>query len=183
MRRHWFPKPYADRVAKWRVPAGFLLVAAFALGAQPSLRSLSWGVPLSLLGLVLRGWAAGHLRKNRQLTTGGPYAHTRNPLYLGTLLVALGLAVAARNVWLVALFGAVFALVYLPVIELEEQHLRGLFPEYGAYADRVPLLLPRGRRLAHGPLFSWDLYRHNREYEAALGFLLGLAYLVVRAVW
>ena len=104
------------------------------------------GLPVSLLGLWLRGWAAGHLAKNERLATSGPYAWVRNPLYLGTLLVAAGVAIASRRWSLAVLFAAVFVLVYLPVIELEEQYLRVLFPDFDEYAARVPMLLPRGRR-------------------------------------
>ncbi len=177
-----FPKPYADAVARLRVPSGFLLAAAFAWFSHPGARSLAMGLPVSLLGLALRAWAAGHLAKNRVLATAGPYAFTRNPLYLGTLLVAAGLAVAARSPGLGLLFAAVFVLVYLPVVQLEQQHLRNLFPEYAAYAARVPALLPR--LTAGGPLrgFRWALYVKNREYQAAAGFLAGALWLVWKAV-
>src|ERR1051325_421336 len=115
-----FPKPYADAVARLRVPAGFLLVVLFAWFSQPSFESLAYGVPLSLLGLGLRAWAAGCLYKDRDLATSGPYAHLRNPLYVGTLTVAAGLVIAARSIPLGILFAAVFAFVYLPAIQLEE---------------------------------------------------------------
>src|ERR1700757_2278242 len=108
---YWFPKPYADAVARLRVTAGFVLVAAFCIFSQPTLHSLEIGWPISLVGILLRGWAAGHLRKNQRLATGGPYAHTRNPLYIGTLIVAAGLVIAARNPWLAILFALGFALV------------------------------------------------------------------------
>ena len=137
-----FPKPYADFVARLRVPSGFLLVAAFAWFAHPSAQSLAFGLPLSTAGLMLRAWAAGHLAKNQQLTTGGPYAHARNPLYLGTLVVAAGLAIACRSLGLAILFALVFLFIYLPVIMLEEQHLRELFPEFEQYARKVPALIP-----------------------------------------
>lgn len=176
----WFPKPYADRVARLRVPFGFLLAAAFAWLATPDAASLAWGLPVALAGLLLRGWAAGHLAKNERLATGGPYAWVRNPLYLGTVLVAAGLAIAARRWEVAALFAAVFLLVYLPAIELEEQHLRKLFPEYAAYAARVPMLCPRRRPAPAAGRFSWRLYRRNEEYQAALGFLAGLAWLLWR---
>jgi protein-S-isoprenylcysteine O-methyltransferase Ste14 len=93
-----FPKPYADAVAKLRVPSGFLIVVVFAWFSHPTPWSMAWGLPVSLLGLGLRAWAAGCLAKNRELATGGPYAHTRNPLYIGTLMVAAGLAIASRSV-------------------------------------------------------------------------------------
>jgi len=137
-----FPKPYADVVARLRVVCGFVLVAAFAWFSAPTPNSLAVGIPISVVGLLLRAWAAGHLAKNQSLATGGPYAYTRNPLYLGTLLVATGLVAASRSAGLAVLFGAVFLLVYLPVIELEEQHLRKIFPEYVDYAARVPRFRP-----------------------------------------
>ncbi|HZT38161.1 MAG TPA: methyltransferase [Bryobacteraceae bacterium] len=177
-RRYWFPKPYADAVAKLRVPAGFLLLAAFLYLAAPNARSLAVGAPVAFCGLLLRGWAAGHLEKNRQLAVSGPYAYVRNPLYLGTLVAAAGFVVAARRWELGVIFAAAFALIYLPVIELEEQHLRQLFPSYADYARRVPLLVPRLRKPPHPRRFRWELYRRNEEYQAALGFLAGLAVLV-----
>lgn len=177
-----FPKPYADTVARLRVPSGFLLVAVFAWLAHPNRESLFLGVPVSLAGLALRAWAAGCLAKNQQLAVSGPYAYTRNPLYLGTLVVAAGLVIAARNFGLGVLFAAVFVFVYLPVVQLEEQHLRHIFPDYAAYASRVPAFWPlrRRARLAKEGGFRWSLYRKNREYQAALGYAAGLAWLLWR---
>ena len=177
-----FPKRYADFVARLRVPSGFALVAAFVWFSHPSPLSMACGMPVSIAGLALRAWAAGHLAKNQQLAAGGPYAYTRNPLYLGTLLAAAGLAIAARSVWLAVAFGAVFLLVYLPVIMLEEQHLRKLFPEYAAYAGSVPCLIPHRKPMPSAMRFRWDLYRKNEEYQALLAFLAGLAWLLWRAV-
>ena len=175
-----FPKPYADRVAKLRVPFGFVLVAAFAWFSHPDGTSLACGIPVSLCGLALRAWAAGHLAKNAQLAQSGPYNWVRNPLYIGTLLVAAGLVIASRSIGLGILFAAVFGLIYLPVIQLEEQHLRSLFPDYAEYAKRVPALLPRLGAVT-GPSFRRQLYVKNREYEALLGFLAGLALLIWKA--
>jgi protein-S-isoprenylcysteine O-methyltransferase Ste14 len=176
-----FPKRYADTVARLRVPSGFLIVVIFAWLSHPTPQSLAIGLPVSIIGLALRGWAAGCLAKNQQLATGGPYAYTRNPLYIGTLLVASGLVIAARNPSLVILFALVFVFVYLPVIQLEEQHLRRLFPDYADYAREVPPLWPRltagGRR---GQAFQWALYWKNEEYQAAIGFVVGAAYLLWR---
>src|SRR6478609_6950276 len=111
-----FPKAYADRVAKLRVPGGFVLVAAFLWLSQPSWTSLMVGLVVSVLGLALRAWAAGHLEKNRTLADGGPYAYTRNPLYIGTLTVALGFVIASRRWELGVLFLIVFIGIYLPVV-------------------------------------------------------------------
>ena len=177
-----FPKPYADAVAKLRVPSGFVLVVAFLWLASPSIESLARGLPVGFLGLALRAWAAGHLEKNSKLTDSGPYAWIRNPLYLGTLTVASGLVIGSRRWELGVLFAAVFVLVYLPVVELEEQHLRKLFPEFGSYAGRVAKLVPhKPKHVAH-KAFTWALYWHNREYEAALGFLTAAALLFWKAL-
>jgi len=179
-----FPKPYADLVARLRVPSGFLIVAVFAWFSHPTALSLWIGLPISLVGLSLRAWAAGCLAKNQQLATGGPYAYTRNPLYLGTLLVAAGLSVAARSPGLGVLFVAVFLFVYLPVIQNESQHLDRLFPDYAAYASAVPLLWPRLTRFPSKNLnpFRWGLYLKNQEYNAGVGFAGGMLYLLWKLV-
>jgi hypothetical protein len=176
-----FPKPYADRVQKLRVPSGFIMLIAFCFLAKPTPQSFAIGVPVSLLGLLLRGWAAGHLAKNQSLATSGPYAYIRNPLYAGTLLVAAGLVIAASQWTLAILFAAVFAFIYLPVIELEEQHLRKLFPSYGDYARRVPLLIPRGRGADNTRTFEFGLYRRNEEYKALIAFAVAAVFLAWRS--
>lgn len=182
-RRHWFPKPYADAVARLRVPAGFLLLAAFGWFSHPSARALAFGVPLSLCGLALRAWAAGHLAKNMRLAQSGPYAATRNPLYLGTLITAMGLAAAGNSALLAVLFAVIFALVYLPAIELEEQHLIAILPGYREFAARVPLLMPRWPANWGPDDFSTALYIKNQEYQALIGWLAGVAWLAARFVY
>jgi protein-S-isoprenylcysteine O-methyltransferase Ste14 len=177
-----FPKRYADRVARLRVATGFVLVAAFAWFSQPDFNSLIWGLPVSALGLLLRGWATGHLEKNIRLAESGPYAYVRNPLYLGTALVAAGLVIASRRWLLAVLFAAVFLLIYLPVIELEEQHLRHLFPSFEAYAQRVPPLWPTLGGVKSDRRFQWVLYVRNREYQALLGWLAGVALLLSKVL-
>jgi protein-S-isoprenylcysteine O-methyltransferase Ste14 len=172
-----FPKKYADTVAKLRVPFGFVLVAAFLWLSAPTWGSLVYGLLISLLGLALRGWAAGHLEKNQRLAESGPYAHLRNPLYMGTLTVAAGFAIASRRWELGLLFAVVFALIYLPVVELEEQHLRKLFPEYEEYARRVPPFLPHFHGLGGAKRFQSAVYMRNQEYQAGIGFLVGAAVL------
>ena len=173
-----FSKPYADAVAKLRVPCGFVLVAAFLWLSAPTPASLAAGLPVAFLGLALRAWAAGHLEKDSTLIDSGPYAWVRNPLYLGTLTAAAGFAIAARRWELAVLFAAVFVLIYLPVVNLEEQHLARLCPGCSAYAQRVPQLLPRPPRGKSPKHFRWSLYRHNREYQAGMGFLAALALLL-----
>jgi protein-S-isoprenylcysteine O-methyltransferase Ste14 len=177
-----FPKPYADAVAKLRVIFGFLMVAAFLWLSAPTWMSLAIGLPVSVIGLALRAWAAGHLEKNRTLAESGPYAHVRNPLYIGTLTVAAGFVIASRRWELGFLFAAVFLLIYLPVVELEEQHLRSLFAEYEEYAKRVPRLLPTAGKSA-GKQFQWSVYMRNQEYQALAGFLVGVAVLIWKVSW
>ncbi len=176
-----FSKTYSDRVAKLRVPMGFLLLAAFVIFAQPTLRSVLWGVPLGGMGLWLRGWAAGHLEKNQRLVESGPYAWVRNPLYVGSLITALGLAVGAKRPLLAWLFFLVFYLVYLPVVHLEEQHLRKLFPAFEEYATRVRMFRPLYPENPPDRPFRWELYFKNEEYKAALAFLVAAVFLFWKA--
>jgi protein-S-isoprenylcysteine O-methyltransferase Ste14 len=178
-----FPKAYADRVAKLRVPGGFVLIVAFLWLAQPTWTSLIIGLVVAALGLALRAWAAGHLEKNQQLADGGPYGRTRNPLYIGTLTVAAGVVIASRRWELAVLALIVFIGIYLPVVELEEQHLRTLFPQYEEYARRVPRLFPA--LMAPIPSkrrFRWSVYRRNEEYQALIAFLIGAAVLIWKIV-
>ena len=177
-----FPKPYADLVARLRVTCGFIMVAAFAWFSRPDVLSLAVGLPVSALGIVLRAWATGHVEKNIRLAESGPYAYVRNPLYIGTLLAAVGFAIASRQWPLAVLFGVVFLFIYLPAIELEEQPLRKLFPDFATYAQRVPALWPTFQPLRRPGRFRWDLYIRNREYQALMGFLAGALYLVARAL-
>jgi protein-S-isoprenylcysteine O-methyltransferase Ste14 len=178
--RYWFPKPYADFVQRLRVASGFLLLIAFAWFSRPSAQSLLLGLPLCLAGLAVRAWAAGHLAKNEELATSGPYSLVRNPLYVGTLLIAVGIVAACRSVVLAVIAAAVFLLVYLPVIELEEQHLRNIFGSYAEYAAHVHRLLPLRKWSARERPFSWRLYRRNQEWKATLGFALACLWMAWR---
>lgn len=173
---------FAAWAAKSRVPLGFLLSAAYLILAQPSRTLLLTGASLALLGIFLRAWAAGHLEKDQRLSMTGPYAYTRNPLYLGSLLIGLGFSLAGRS-WILALaFSVFFASIYQPVMRQEEQRLLSQFGEtYREYAERVPLLFPRGRGGAGlGQGFCWKRYRRNREYQAALGYIAGIIFLALK---
>lgn len=178
----YFPKAYSDTVQRLRVPMGFLVAAALFWFATPSLRTLLRGLPLCLAGLCLRTWAAGHLRKNEALTVSGPYAWMRNPLYAGSLMLAAGFVVASGAPWLGLLFGAVFVLIYLPVIEQEEEHLRNLFPEHREYARRVSLFLPVPPKTGSPARFRWEQWRRNQEYKAILASLTGYLLLSLKSV-
>lgn len=176
-----FPKPYADLAQKLRVPIGLVVAASFGWFAHPSTLSLLAGLPLAAAGLALRAWAAGHLRKNQNLTMSGPYAWVRNPLYVGTLVAVGGCLIAASQPVLAWVALAAFLLIYTPVVEQEQQHLRKLFPEYEAYARRVPQFLPRLPRESSGQGFSYAIYQQNKEYKALLGLLWAYAFLAVKA--
>ena len=125
------------------VPLGFLFAVLYFWLARPSWRSLAFGAIGVVLGLLIRALASGHVRKNEALATSGPYAYTRNPLYLGSLLMGLGFAVAARSWWVGVALVVMFVAIYLPVIRDEEAFLRRTFPEFEEYSRRVPRMLPR----------------------------------------
>jgi protein-S-isoprenylcysteine O-methyltransferase Ste14 len=154
--------------------------------AKPTLRFLALSLLLVIPGLLLRGYASGYVKKNAELTVTGPYSHTRNPLYLGSILIAFGFALAARSLWIAMVLVLLFAAIYIPVIRSEEEYLRSVFPEFDAYAETVPRLLPRmvaaGRTGAAKGVFSGALYRKHREYSALLGAAGMYAALILKLV-
>jgi protein-S-isoprenylcysteine O-methyltransferase Ste14 len=165
---------------------GFVFALFFLLTAHPSVHSLLWSLLGTVPGVALRAYASGYVTKNTELTTTGPYAHTRNPLYLGSMLIAFGFAVAAHSWWIALALAVLFALIYLPTIRSEEEFLRGQFRDYDEYAKRVPRLLPRLKPAfsIRGGGFSGALYRKHREYNAALGSLTIYAVLLLKLfVW
>lgn len=176
-----FPKAYADAVQRLRVPGGFGLLAALVFLSDPSWASILWGLPVSLAGLWMRAWAAGHLAKNEQLAESGPYAYVRNPLYAGSLLVAGGVVIGARNGLMAMIFLSAFLLIYLPVIEQEQQHLTKLFAGYRDYAARVPMLLPRLTPAGKPGSFSAAQFWRNKEWKAIAGYLSALVLLCAKA--
>jgi protein-S-isoprenylcysteine O-methyltransferase Ste14 len=175
-------KSYAAWAARWRVPLGFAFGVAYLIFSQPRLWLLVAGGAVALLGVLLRAHAAGCLDKNRSLAMGGPYAYTRNPLYLGSFLMGSGFAVAGGSWALGLAFLVLFPLLYWPVIRREEEFLRQEFGEaYQHYASAVPLFIPRTRRAAvKGDPFRWEMYRRNREYEAGLGYVAGVIFLALK---
>jgi protein-S-isoprenylcysteine O-methyltransferase Ste14 len=168
-----------------RVPLGFLFAVLYFWLARPSWRSMMLGAVGVVAGLLIRALASGHVRKNEALATSGPYAYTRNPLYLGSLVMGLGFCVAARSWWVGMALVVMFFAIYLPVIRDEEAFLRRTFPEFEEYAGRVPRMLPRLTPLSSNEPpagFSLDLYLKHREYNALLGAVGIVAALVVRIV-
>jgi protein-S-isoprenylcysteine O-methyltransferase Ste14 len=167
-----------------RVPLGFAVAALYLWLANPVPVSLLVGALFIVPGLAIRAVASGHVQKNERLAMTGPYAYTRNPLYFGSFVMALGFVLAARSWWIVAILFFMMVAIYLPVIRAEEMFLSQHFPEFAEYARQVPRLLPtfaspERRRWE----FSWDLYRKHREYNATLGALAIMAALVVKFVW
>jgi protein-S-isoprenylcysteine O-methyltransferase Ste14 len=175
-------KDFSAFVARWRVPFGFVLGIAYLVFAQPTVPLLIAGSVLALVGLGIRAYAAGHLEKDRTLTTGGPYGYTRNPLYLGSLLIGIGLVLAGAQWVLGVVFVVFFVVVYGPVMRREERNLRRRFGnEFDRYTAAVPLFLPIRKPLKPSRTkFEWKRYRRNREYEAALGYLAGVIFLIVK---
>ena len=167
-----------------RVPLGFLFAAAYLWLAQPTWTSLTLGAAIAAAGLALRALASGHVRKDSELTTTGPYAYTRNPLYLGSTIMGVGFAVAARSLWVLIALALLFAFIYVPVIRSEEAYLRAHFAQYGDYARRVPVFLPRLRaETGAGGGFSRQLYMQHREYQALLGWAAMVAALAAKLLW
>jgi len=174
---------YASWAARWRVPLGFLLGVAYLVFCRPTVKLLVAGGAVAALGVAIRAYAAGHLKKNQELAVSGPYACTRNPLYLGSSLIGVGFAVAGGSWILAGAYLILFAAIYWPVIRREEEYLRHEFGEvYNHYAQRVPLFLPRFRRTQCSEKFQWKQYRKNHEYEALLGYV-GLMIFLAFRIW
>lgn len=165
-------KRWAPVAARSRVSVSILLALAAAWLAQPTAANLALGLPLVLIGLAVRAWAAGHLRKNQQLATSGPYAYVRNPLYIGSLLAGVGFGICSAHAILLCAILVVFTVWFLPVVGEEEGHIRNILPGYREYEARVPRFLPALRpRYESSQCFEWSLYLANREYSALLGFV------------
>jgi protein-S-isoprenylcysteine O-methyltransferase Ste14 len=173
------------KLSRLRVPAGYLVGALVIVLARPSPVTLAAGAALAAAGEVVRLWASGHIEKTRRLATGGPYAHTRNPLYVGSALMAIGLAIGTASPWVVAAAAIYFAVFYPPVIREESAFLREKFgEEYVVWASAVPAFVPRltpgGPRASR---FEWARVRANREWRTALAVPLLVALLYARGRW
>ena len=207
---------------RWRVRIGYTVALAYLVLARPTARSLAVGALVGALGIAIRAWAAGYLRKHEALAVSGPYAFTRNPLYFGSVILAAGFVVAGDSLWTAIIVAAYLALFYPAVMKREEGELRAHYGDaFVDYAARVPLFWPRlcpapqherapretqpasrDSQFASGEMpsvardgqiapgepstpvcFSSQLYRRNREYQAALGFLVGLALLWAKMHW
>jgi protein-S-isoprenylcysteine O-methyltransferase Ste14 len=178
---------YPQWASRIRVPAGFLVAAIYLIAAEPRPETLLIGCSVASIGLIVRASAAGIIDKNARLAVNGPYAHTRNPLYLGSEIAALGLSIAAGKWWLLLLQAAFFAAVYIPVMQREQARMMELFGgQYKEYSAAVPLLLPRLTAWQQSPAsnkFSWQRYWRNHEYRAASAFIIITGILIAKMLW
>lgn len=173
------PRALLSRV---RVPAGFVFAALYLYFSTPSSRELWIGGSLAFVGIVIRAWATGHIRKNDELTVSGPYALTRNPLYLGSFIIGLGFSIAGGNLVIPAVFLVCFAAIYAPVMQREMEYLKRKFPgEYLRYQATVPLFFPRltPANIGSGQ-FSFHRYMKHREYQALAGFVAAISFLILK---
>jgi protein-S-isoprenylcysteine O-methyltransferase Ste14 len=173
----------APSLYRWRVRAGTPVAIAVILFSHPTPGTLLAGLALSFLGLAVRSWAAGHLKKEKELAVSGPYRHTRNPLYFGNIIIGTGMAVGCRS-WIVWIVLAAYFLVFYPVvISVERDRMRALFTEaYAAYEKAVPALLPSFRKYEGGSAAAFDpaLHRKNREFRAILGTMVFWVFLLAK---
>lgn len=171
---------------RFRVPLGFVFAAVFLFFARPEPLILLIGAVISIFGLLIRAWASGHIRKNQTLAISGPYAYTRNPLYVGSFIMGLGFTIAAGVWWLAILFAILFLGIYLPVMRNEAKELTDIFGDsFAKYAEEVPLFIPRLTKYkaenSSPNKFELDLYLRYREYQAALGVGFALGVLALKA--
>jgi hypothetical protein len=171
---------------RWRVPLGFICAALFFLLSRPRPLTLAIGGAIALPGLALRAWGTGHLRKNDALAITGPYAYTRNPLYLGSFVMGVGFTIASGRFVLGIVFAALFLGIYVPVMRVESATLGKLFGEsYQRYVAAVPLFLPRlspyRETTTDTARFDGGLYKRYREYQAAMGLVIAWGLLALKA--
>ena len=173
---------YSEIAKSLRLPLGFVFGISYLIFAAPSPLTLAVGGTIALIGVIIRGWASGHISKNERLATTGPYAHTRNPLYFGSFLIAAGFAIAAHWALLLVVV-AFFVLIYAPTMQRERANIAGRFPEaYETYSANVPAFVPRPTpwKATHPEDdggFSLDLYMKHGEWKAGLTYLLVVAWL------
>jgi protein-S-isoprenylcysteine O-methyltransferase Ste14 len=163
------------RIARLRVPIGFLSGALVLWLAHPTARTLTIGAFVAAVGEALRVWAAGHLEKGREVTASGPYALTRHPLYAGSIIIGIGLAIACASRVVAVLVLAYLAITLTAAIRTEEAHLTEKFgDEYPNYRA--------GRGATEPRRFSLARAMRNREYRAMIGLLIVIVLLALK-VW
>ena len=175
---------YSEAAKKLRLPLGFALGILNLAFAHPTRLALMTGGAVAFIGVLVRAWASGHISKNERLAVTGPYAHTRNPLYFGSFLIAAGFAIAAHWALLLVVI-ALWAFIYAPTMERERANISGRFPEaYARYSENVPAFVPRvlpwKGEAQNGDGFSLALYMKHGEWKALLTYLLAMGWLALR---
>ena len=160
-------------LTRFRVFLGFVFAAVALYLATPTTTTLLIGATVSVVGELIRLWAAGHLEKSTEVTRSGPYRFTRHPLYLGSSLIGIGFAFAANHIVVAVIVVAYLLLTLTAAMRSEEAHLREKFGDaYDAYVEKR--LQPMQRR------FSWRRAIHNREHHTIAGLAAALAILVAK---
>jgi len=163
------------KIYGWRVRVGFVGAIASLLLARVTPLSLLSGLAAAVFGLSIRAWASGHLSKEKMLATSGPYRCTRNPLYLGNIIIGVGVVISSNSWWAFLIFAVYFLIFYPVIIGVEKNRMENLFPrEYREYSEKVPLIVPALRPKFPGNhrKFDWRLYRKNKENRAMIGTLV-----------
>ncbi|MBN1270880.1 MAG: isoprenylcysteine carboxylmethyltransferase family protein [Candidatus Aminicenantes bacterium] len=170
----------------WRVRTGFLLGLIAVILARPEWPFILAGMTVCILGLLLRGWAAGYLRKEKELAVCGPYRFTRNPLYLGNFLLFIAISLASRSLWVAGLF-LLYLLIFFPVITAyENRRMESLFPEaFTEYRKKVQAFLPtfRPAEKSKSQEFSWKNFKKNKELRASAGALIFWSALLLKMLF
>jgi len=176
---------YKKIIYRWRVRAGFIGIILVVILSKPNWISFFSGLSVCFMGLLLRTWASGHLRKEKDLIVSGPYQYSRNPLYLGNLILGISVVITSYSWAVLAIFTIYFLLFYPPVIKREMERMKALFPEkYKTYKKKVPLFFPslKPARPTEKIKFSWKLYKKNREYRAPTGAAVFWLIMAVKIV-
>ncbi|NOR12213.1 MAG: hypothetical protein GQ545_03070 [Candidatus Aminicenantes bacterium] len=177
---------FSNIIYKWRVRSGLISAILSLILAKPTFYSLIAGAVITVLGLTIRIWACGNLRKEKELTTSGPYRYTRNPLYFGSMILGISTVVACQSWGVLAIFLANFLIIYPVVIRAEKEKMSQLFPEkYREYRKHVPLFFPTLKpKLPRDPehRFIWELYKQNRENRALLGSVIFYICLIIKTI-
>ncbi|MFV0388370.1 MAG: methyltransferase family protein [Pyrinomonadaceae bacterium] len=170
---------------KFRVPLGFVFGIVFLIFSKPTPRLMFIGGCIAAIGLLIRAWSAGHIRKNRELAVSGPYRFTRNPLYFGSFLLGLGFSIASGVWWIAVMFAVLYLGIYFPVMSVEAEELTALFGDgYRDYAKRVSLFFPWFSDIkSTGKKFELKLYLRYREYQALLGAIFAWIVLAIKAIY
>ena len=177
--------PFKRLMQRLRIPIALTLALLLLFFAKPSFATVTIGCTLAFVGLCIRAWAAGHIRKDHTLAISGPYAYTRNPLYFGSFLLGAGFACASGVWWIGLVFVTYFFSVYIPVMQAEAVDLTKLFgANFQAYVASVPLFFPcLTTSVRSDNHFDVSLYLRHREYRVIIGFVLASIFLVARTIF